>query len=232
MSPCSSANSSEGRSPVAAANTTIGPKVGPSPWASDRICSQDSNGRCSRQRRPGFGTRLAGFSSISFQATARFRHLPQGLRRFESVPFRNRESECADLLGGELSEAHLTERGGRLAEQPAELCDRDALTLVRVQVLLYPLAERHRHRAAAGQEPGKLVLKRPLRVSFGAEPAHLHSRRTAPCDPIPVRPQRLTVPASRLQLEHLTLLNHHVTSWIDYEIQESQPHRDDDHPSQ
>ena len=72
-SPCSSANSSEGLSPVAAANTTIGPKLGPSRSASDRICAQESNGRCSRQRRPGFGTpRLAGFSSISFQATARF----------------------------------------------------------------------------------------------------------------------------------------------------------------
>ncbi len=72
-SPHSSANSSDGLSPVAAANTTIGPNRGPSRSATDRICAQESNGRCSRQRRPGFGTpRLAGFSSISFQATARF----------------------------------------------------------------------------------------------------------------------------------------------------------------
>lgn len=51
MSRYSSANSSEGRSPVAAANTTIGPKVGPSQSASARICSQDSNGRRSRHNR-------------------------------------------------------------------------------------------------------------------------------------------------------------------------------------
>jgi hypothetical protein len=52
------------------ANTTIGPKLGPSRPASDQICAQDSNGRCSRQRGPGFGTpRLAGLSSSSFQAT-------------------------------------------------------------------------------------------------------------------------------------------------------------------
>jgi hypothetical protein len=72
-SPCSSANNSEGLSPVAAANTTMGPNVGPSPSVIERICAQESNGRCSRQRRPGFGTpRLAGLSSISFHATPRF----------------------------------------------------------------------------------------------------------------------------------------------------------------
>jgi hypothetical protein len=119
------------------------------------------------------------------------------------VPFRNSEPPCANLLRAELREAHLTQRGGRLAEQPAELRDRDALTLMRVQVLRDPLAERHRRRAAARQEPGQLVLKCPLRLSPGAEPTHLQPRRTAPRDPIAVRPQRLTVPASRLQLEHL-----------------------------
>jgi hypothetical protein len=37
--------------------------------------------------------------------------------------------------------------------------------------------------------------------------------------------------APRLQLEHLTLLDHRVTSSIYNEIEESHPRRDDDHPS-
>src|SRR5829696_537860 len=135
-SPCSSPNSSEGRSPVAAANTIIGPKAGPSRSVTDRICAQESNGRCSRQRRLGFGTLLAGLSII-LQATARF-------------------STCRSAL------------------QP---------------------------------------------------------RRTAACDPIPVRVQRLPVRARRLQLEHLPLLDHLGTSSIDNEIEESHPRRADDHPS-
>jgi hypothetical protein len=151
------------------------------------------------------------------------------------VPFGNRESPRADLLRRELREAHLTERGGRLPEQPAELRDRDAFTLVPVQVLLDPLAEHQRVRAAAGQEPGKLVLKRPLRVSLGREPSHLSSLRAATCDPVPVRPQRLAVRALRLQLEHLALLNHHVNlldRLRDPEITASAAHaRDLDHPS-
>jgi hypothetical protein len=48
---------------------------------------------------------------------------------------------------------------------------------MRVQVLLDPLAERQRHRTAAGQEPAQLVLKRPLCLSLAAEPAHLQPRR-------------------------------------------------------
>src|SRR5829696_1327787 len=231
MSPCSSANSSEGRSPVAAANTTIGPRVGPSRSASDRICCQDSNGRCSRQRRPGFGTRLAGIVIDQLPRNRPIQHLRRAWVASKRLPFRNGEPPRADLLWRELNKAHLTQRGGRLPEQPAELRHRDALSRMRAQVLLDPLVERQRRRTAAGQEPGKPALKCPPRLSPGAEPAYLQSRRTAPGDPIAVRPQRLTVPASRLQLEHLALLNHHVTSWIDCEIQESQPRRDDDHPS-
>jgi hypothetical protein len=103
---------------------------------------------------------------------------------------------------------------------------------MRLQVLLDPLAERQRHRTAAGQEPGQLVLKRPLRLSPAAEPAHLHSRRTAARNAIPEGPQRLPIRTLRLQLEHLTLLNHVRTSSIDNEIEESHPRRDDDHPAQ
>jgi hypothetical protein len=135
-------------------------------------------------------------------------HLPQRLGRFEAVPFRNDEPPCGDLVRRELSETHLAKRGGRLPEQPAKLRDRDAFTLVRAQVLLDPLGERQRLGTATGHEPSQLVLKRPLRLGLSAEPAHLPSRRTTTCDPIPVRPQRLTVHARRLQLEHLALLDH------------------------
>ena len=58
----------------------------------------------------------------------------------------------------------------------------------------------------------------------------MQSRRTAPCDPIPVRPQRLTGRAPRLQLEPLTLLDH----WILLDrcrIEKSHPRPRVDHPS-
>jgi hypothetical protein len=103
--------------------------------------------------------------------------------------------------------------------------------MMRVQVLLDPLAERQRRRTAAGQEPGQPVLKCPLRLSLGAEPAHLQPRRTAACNAIPVGPQRLPIRAPRLQLEHLTLLDHLGTSSIDNETEESHPRHDDDHLS-
>ena len=135
------------------------------------------------------------------------------------------------LLGkatAELGEVRLAKLS---PEQPAELRHRDALTRMRVQVLHDPLAERQRRRTAAGHEPRQLVLKRPLRLSSGAEPARLQPRRTAACDAIAVGPQRLPIRASRLQLEDLTLLDHLGTSSIDNQIEESHPRRDDDHPS-
>src|SRR5215218_5203753 len=147
------------------------------------------------------------------------------------MPLRNGEPPCTDLLRRELAKAHLTQLGGRLPEQPAKLRDRDALTIMRVQVLLDPLAERQCRRTAAGEEPGQLVLKRPLRLSLAAEPAHLQPRRTAARNAIPVGPQRLPVRAPRLQLEHLTLLDHLGTSSIDNEIEESHPRPDDDYLS-
>src|SRR5215213_2163141 len=103
---------------------------------------------------------------------------------------------------------------------------------MRIQVLLYPLAERQRRRTGAGQEPGEFVLKCPLRLSPAAEAANLPSGRTAAGDAIAVGPQWLPIRARRLQLEHLALLDHLGTSSIDNEIEESHPRRDDDHPSQ
>jgi hypothetical protein len=137
------------------------------------------------------------------------------------MPLRNGEPPGTDLLRRELGKTDSTQLGGRLPEQPAELRHRDPFTLMRLQVLLDPLAERQLRRTAAGEEPGQLVLKRLLRLGPAAEPAHLQPRRPAARDPIPVSPQRLPVRAPRLQLEHLTLLNHLRTSSIDNEIEES-----------
>ena len=95
------------------------------------------------------------------------------------MPLRNSEPPRADLLGRELGEAHVTQVGGRLPEQPAELRDRHALTLMRLEVLLDPLAERQR-RTAIGEEPGQLVPKRPLRLRLAAEPANLQLAEQRP----------------------------------------------------
>ena len=59
------------------------------------------------------------------------------------------------------------------------------------------------------------LTKCPLRLGPAAKPAHLQPRRTATRDAIPVGPQRLPIRAPRLQLEHLTLLDHRGTSSID-----------------
>src|SRR5262245_13909959 len=135
-------------------------------------------------------------------------HLPQRLRRLEAMPLRNLEAPRTHLLCRELDKTRSTQLRGRLPEQPAQLRDGDAFTLMRRQVLLDPLPERDRRRTAAGHEPGQLVLKRPLRLRPTAEPAHLQSCRPATGDPIPVCPQRLPIRGARLQLEHLTLLIH------------------------
>ena len=52
-------------------------------------------------------------------------HLPQRLGRLEAVPFGNGKPPRTDLLRRELGKAHITQVGGRLPEQPAELRDRD-----------------------------------------------------------------------------------------------------------
>src|SRR5215207_7705875 len=72
MSRCSSAIHSPGRKPVAAANSTSGPKRGPSSAASAFSSSQDSNSRFSVRRRCGLSIPcFAGFTSIIPQLTAR-----------------------------------------------------------------------------------------------------------------------------------------------------------------
>src|SRR5437667_7839802 len=69
---CSRAIHSAGRSPVAAANRTIGPYRGPIAAASASSSVHDSNGCCSLRRRTGLSTpTFAGLTSISPHATAR-----------------------------------------------------------------------------------------------------------------------------------------------------------------
>jgi hypothetical protein len=61
---------------------------------------------------------------------------------------------------------------------------------------------------------------RRLPICSSWNSAHLQSRRPAARDALPVGPQRFPVRAPRLQLEHLTLLNHLRTSSIDNEIED------------
>jgi hypothetical protein len=56
-------------------------------------------------------------------------HLPERLGRFEAMPFRNSKPPGTNLLGRELNEPHVTEFGGGLPEQPAELRDGDPFAL-------------------------------------------------------------------------------------------------------
>jgi hypothetical protein len=56
MSRCSSAIHSPGRTPVAAANSTSGPWLGPIWSASCLMSAHESNGRCSMRDRCGFST--------------------------------------------------------------------------------------------------------------------------------------------------------------------------------
>jgi hypothetical protein len=70
------------------------------------------------------------------------------------MPFRNRQPPRTDLLRRELGKTPFTQLGGRLSEQPAELGDRDAFALMRLQILRHPLTKRHRRRTAAGHQPG------------------------------------------------------------------------------
>jgi hypothetical protein len=72
------------------------------------------------------------------------------------VPFGDRESPCEDLLSGQLGKRHVTQLDGCLPEQPAELRDRDAFTLMRVQVLRDPLAEHQSARTVPGRSRASL----------------------------------------------------------------------------
>ena len=175
-SPCSSANSSEGRSPVAAANTTIGLKFAPSPppprprieWPllPQRRRESHALGRVVVDQLPG---------------NRPIQHL-QRLESFESMPLRRPEPPRADLPG-ESSARRTSPRP--VVAFPAKLRDAHALTLMRVQVLLDPLAGVS-VTARRRDEPGELVCSA---LCASASPTcHLKPRRTAACNAIPIGP--------------------------------------------
>jgi hypothetical protein len=125
------------------------------------------------------------------------------------MPFRNGQPPCVHVLGEELRQPNLAEHGRGFPKQPAQLRDRDRLSLVHLQVFLNEFAERHRRASPGGTQPLDNLLKRLLCLSATGKPTHLRPRRAATLQPISVRPKGLAVRALRLQLEHLTLLHHH-----------------------
>src|SRR6266508_3836893 len=135
---------------------------------------------------------------------------------------RDRQVPCVHVSWREDREPDLTEGCGRLSEHPAQLGQRDGLRLMHLQVLVDQLAERHRCCPSSGSEPCEYFLERLQRLSASRESADLRPHRAAPLEPVAVRPQRLTVPALRPQLEHLALLPHHEPPRSIHRIEESQ----------
>lgn len=111
-------------------------------------------------------------------------------------------------FGDRSTEALLAERCDRLAEQPAQLGNRHGSRLVHLQILASELAEPDRRPSAAGPDAIKNFAKRLFRLRTCREATDLRALRAASFEPVTVRPQRLTVDAFRLQLEHLTVLDH------------------------
>jgi hypothetical protein len=60
-------------------------------------------------------------------------------------------------------------------------------------------------------QPFRLALQGFRRDPLGSKPATLHSLRASAAHPVSVRPQRLSVPTSSLQPDHLSLLRHHYS---------------------
>ena len=78
------------------------------------------------------------------------------------------------------------------------------------QVLLDQVAERElRGPPVAAVEPLEHKLQCLQRVALTREPAHLGPSRATTVDAIAVRPQRLAIRASRLQLDYLSVLRDH-----------------------
>src|SRR5487761_714493 len=83
---------------------------------------------------------------------------------------------------------------------------------MRLQILLDELDQRQGRRPSAWTEPVERLAKRPLRICSARESTDLPPAGAAALQAIPIGPQRLTVGAFRLQLEHLSLLHHHGIS--------------------
>jgi hypothetical protein len=108
-------------------------------------------------------------------------------------------------------------------ELPAQLRERDPLRLMQLEVLIDEFSERDRPRAPDRSEPLMHLLKRLQCLSTARESVYLRPRRSAPFEPIPIRPQPLAGRRLRLQFEYLTLLDHLGTSSIDNRTEESHP---------
>src|SRR5436190_9306253 len=92
-----------------------------------------------------------------------------------------------------------------------------------LQVLVHELGERDRRAPASRPEPVEHLPQRLLRLNARREPTDLRPLRAATLNPVPIRPQRLTVGTLRLQLEHLTLLDHHKPPRSNNGTEESRP---------
>lgn len=78
------------------------------------------------------------------------------------------------------------------------------------EVLPNQLAQRDlRDQSVVTVEPLERDLQRLQCLALTREPAHLWPCRAATVDAIAVRPERLAIRASRLQLDHLSLLRYH-----------------------
>jgi len=125
------------------------------------------------------------------------------------MPLRQRRPPRADLLRLQVDDAAVAERGRRLRQQPAQLRERARLRLMLREILLGQLAQRHLPKPpVAAIQPLERDLQRLQRLALTREPAHLGPCRATTVDAIAIRPRRLAISASRLQLEHLSLLNH------------------------
>jgi hypothetical protein len=69
-------------------------------------------------------------------------HLPKCLGRLEAVARGQLHPPRGDLLRGQLPDLAITENGGCLAEEVAELLDRHRLHIVLCEVRLYELRKR------------------------------------------------------------------------------------------
>src|SRR5262249_25921324 len=125
------------------------------------------------------------------------------------MPFRQRAAPGTDLVGAQVDEPHITDRHRRLREQPAQLLDPGRPRLVPLQVLRDQLGKRY---LPTWTQPLELSPKRPFRVYACRESAHLRPSRAAAVDAVAIRPQRLSVRATRPELQNLTMLCYRGTS--------------------
>ncbi len=137
------------------------------------------------------------------------KHLPKRLGGLKTVPRRDRHPPRRDLLRPQLAEPKVAERPDGLRKQPAQLLDRLRLPVVLTEILLDELPQRHRPRdAPLTSQPLERALERLPRILLRSEPAVLDPPRPAPADTATVRPQPPTIPTTRRQFEHLSLLQH------------------------